>query len=155
MTPYAPASAYRANAVLTASSPQLIVMLYDGARRFLHQAGVAMAEKDIADAHNKLRAAEHILRHLRNTLDMSQGEIPANLSAIYTFSLRQCQRARFDQNPKLLEQVSDLLGQLRMSWATIADRHDAAQGAGAQGAAAQVAGPRAGGGHPPVAVLAG
>lgn len=145
MTPHAPASAYRANAVLTASSPQLIVMLYDGARRFLHQAGVAMAERDVATAHNKLRAAEHILRHLRNTLDMSQGEIPANLASIYTFCLRQCQRARFEQSPKLLEQISGLLGQLRASWAAIAEQHDAAQGAGAPGAAE----------HLPVAVLAG
>jgi len=94
MTSYASASsgAYRANAVLTASSPQLIVMLYDGARRFLHQASVAMSERDVATAHNKLRNAEHILRHLRNTLDMSQGQIPANLSSIYGFSLRQCRR---------------------------------------------------------------
>ena len=134
MTSYASASsgAYRANAVLTASSPQLIVMLYDGARRFLHQAGVAMTERDIATAHNRLRNAEHILRHLRNTLDMSQGQIPANLSSIYEFALRQCQRARFEQNPKLLEQVSELLGQLRSSWATIAAQHDAAQSAGAE-----------------------
>jgi flagellar secretion chaperone FliS len=134
MTSYASASsgAYRANAVLTASSPQLIVMLYDGARRFLHQAGVAMTERDIATAHNRLRNAEHILRHLRNTLDMSQGQIPANLSSIYEFALRQCQRARFEQNPKLLEQISELLGQLRSSWATIAAQHDAAQSAGAE-----------------------
>lgn len=134
MTSYASASsgAYRANAVLTASSPQLIVMLYDGARRFLHQAGVAMTERDIATAHNRLRNAEHILRHLRNTLDMSQGQIPANLSSIYEFGLRQCQRARFEQNPKLLEQVSELLGQLRSSWATIAAQHEAAQSAGAE-----------------------
>jgi flagellar secretion chaperone FliS len=143
MTSYASASSgqYRANAVLTASSPQLIVMLYDGARRFLHQAAVAMSERDVATAHNKLRNAEHILRHLRNTLDMSQGEIPANLSSIYGFSLRQCQRARFEQNPKLLEQVSGLLGQLRASWATIADQHETAQNAGAE--------------RSPVAVLAG
>ena len=143
MTSYASASsgAYRANAVLTASSPQLIVMLYDGARRFLHRAGVAMSERDVATAHNQLRAAEHILRHLRNTLDMSQGQIPANLASIYAFSLRQCQRARFEQNPKLLEQVGDLLGQLRGAWATIAAQHDAAESADAE--------------RTPVAVLAG
>jgi flagellar secretion chaperone FliS len=129
MTSYAHASSgqYRANAVLTASSTQLIVMLYDGARRFLHQAAVAMSEKDVASAHNKLRAAEHILRHLRNTLDMSHGEIPANLASIYGFSLRQCQKARRDQNPQLLEQVSGMLGQLRSSWATIAEQEQAAQ----------------------------
>jgi flagellar secretion chaperone FliS len=140
MTSYASASSgqYRANAVLTASSPQLIVMLYDGARRFLHQAAVAMSERDVATAHNKLRNAEHILRHLRNTLDMSQGEIPANLSSIYGFSLRQCQRARFEQNPKLLEQVSGLLGQLRASWATIADQQESAHNAAAQRSAVAV-----------------
>jgi flagellar protein FliS len=143
MTTYAHTSSgvYRANAVLTASSTQLIVMLYDGARRFLHQAAAAMSEKDVPDAHNKLRAAEHILRHLRNTLDMSQGEIPANLSSIYGFCLRQCQKARFEQNPALLEQISGLLGQLRSSWATIAEQEDAAHG---------VAAPR-----PSLAVLAG
>jgi flagellar secretion chaperone FliS len=142
MTSYASASsgAYRANAVLTASSPQLIVMLYDGARRFLHQAAVAMSERDVATAHNKLRAAEHILRHLRNTLDMEQGEIPANLASIYGFCLRQCQRARFDQNPKLLEQISGLLGQLRSSWATIAEAQEAADAAAARPSVAVLAG---------------
>ena len=133
-----PSGAYRANAVLTASSPQLIVMLYDGARRFLHQAAVAMTERDVPTAHNSLRRAEHILRHLRNTLDMEQGQIPANLAAIYTFCLRECQRARFEQNPKRLEQVGALLGQLRSSWATIAAQ-DASNGTA----------------HAPVAVLAG
>ena len=70
---YSP-NAYRASAVLTASPGQLIVMLYDGARRFLHQASVAMGEGDIPAAHNKLTRAEEIIRHLRNTLDMDQGE---------------------------------------------------------------------------------
>lgn len=130
MNSYASASsrAYRANAVLTASSPQLVVMLYDGARRFLHQAAVAMADKDIAAAHNRLRDAEMIIRHLRNTLDHEQGEIPANLAAIYGFCLRQCQRARFDQNPSLLSEVNGLLGQLRSSWATIAEQEAARTG---------------------------
>ncbi len=139
MTTYPPAASYRANAVLTASSPQLIVMLYDGARRFLHQAGVAMAENDIPDAHNKLVAAEQILRHLRNTLDMDQGEIPANLAAIYTFSLRHIQRARFKQDPKLLEQVGSMLGQLRSSWATIAEQA-AAEGSAQSAPVAAIAG---------------
>jgi flagellar protein FliS len=130
MTTYAStsSSAYRANAVLTASSPQLIVMLYDGARRFLHQASVAMAERQPAVAHGRLRRAEYILRHLRNTLDMDQGEIPANLHAIYEFCLRQCQKARMAQDPEVLDQINAMLGQLRESWATIAEQ---AQGADA------------------------
>ena len=44
MNPYASPQAYRDSAVLTASPEQLVVMLYDGAVRFLRQAEVAMSE---------------------------------------------------------------------------------------------------------------
>src|SRR5579875_1927933 len=111
MSTYAPApAAYRASAVLTASPGQLIVMLYDGARRFLYQAGVAMAAGDIVATHNKLTRAEDIIRHLRSTLDMGQGQIAERLGAIYTFSLSHLRQARLDQDPQKIEDVSDMLG---------------------------------------------
>ncbi|MHB1571923.1 MAG: flagellar export chaperone FliS [Solirubrobacteraceae bacterium] len=113
--------AYRTSAVLTASHGQLIVMLYDGARRFLHQAGVAMSEGQIAMAHTKLTHAEEIIRHLRATLDMQQGLLPDRLNAIYTFSLDHLRRARIEQNPSKIEQVSAILGRLRDAWAAVAD----------------------------------
>jgi flagellar secretion chaperone FliS len=124
MSPYAATyspNAYRASSVLTASSGQLIVMLYDGARRFLHQASVAMGEREIVAAHNKLTRAENIIRHLRNTLDMEQGQISERLYAIYTFSLAHLRQARIEQSPAKLEEINELLGKLRESWAAIAD----------------------------------
>ncbi|MGH2857235.1 MAG: flagellar export chaperone FliS [Solirubrobacteraceae bacterium] len=117
---YSP-NAYRASAVLTASPGQLIVMLYDGARRFLHQGAAAMAERELVTAHNKLTRAEEIIRHLRSSLDMDQGLISERLQAIYTFSLAYLRQARLDQDPAKIEHVSELLGRLRESWATIAD----------------------------------
>lgn len=122
MTTYAanPTSAYRSSSILTASGPQLVVMLYDGARRFLHQASVAMREREIPTAHLKLTRAEDILRHLRSTLDLGQGEVAGNLHGIYTFCLAHCSRARFAQDPAALEEVSSLLAGLRESWATVA-----------------------------------
>jgi flagellar protein FliS len=118
---YSP-NAYRASAVLTASPGQLIVMLYDGARRFLHQASVAMGDHDIPAAHNKLTRAEDIIRHLRNTLDMEQGEIAARLQSIYTFSLAHLRQARLDQDPSKILEIDDILGKVRESWAAIADQ---------------------------------
>lgn len=123
MSSYAPSpSAYRASAVLTASHGQLIVMLYDGARRFLYQAGVAMADGDIPAAHNKLARAENIIQHLRDTLDADQGQIPERLNAIYTFWLEHLRRGRLQQDPTKLEEVSRMVGQLRESWATVAQQ---------------------------------
>jgi flagellar secretion chaperone FliS len=119
-------SAYRTNSVLTASHSQHVVMLYDGARRFLHQASVAMAAKDHEATANKLGRAEDIIRHLRNTLDMQQGQLALRLYSIYTFSLDHLRRARFDQDPAKVEQVSEMLGRLRDAWAAVSEPRAAA-----------------------------
>jgi flagellar protein FliS len=112
-------NAYRESAVLTASPEQLVVMLYDGARRFLNQAAVAMRNQDVETAHIKLRRAEAIITHLRNTLDLDQGEVPARLQAIYLFCNRHLNQARVQRDPKKIEQVSGLLAELRSAWSAI------------------------------------
>jgi len=118
--PTATPNAYRESAVLSATPEVLVVMLYDGARRFLFQAGVAMRDGRIELSHRKLRRAEDIIHHLRDALDMEQGEISERLEAIYLFCLRHLQQARFDRDASKLEQVSTLLGELREAWAAIA-----------------------------------
>jgi len=115
-------NAYRESAVLSAPPEVLVVMLYDGARRFLFQAAIAMRDRHIELSHRKLRRAEDIIRHLLDTLDMDQGEISQRLEAIYLFCLRHLQQARFDRDANKLDQVSNLLGELREAWATIAGR---------------------------------
>jgi flagellar secretion chaperone FliS len=120
MSAFAPSpQAYRESAVLTAPPERLVVMLYDGARRFLCQAAAAMRERDVPCAHDRLRRAEAIVEHLRLTLDMSQGEVAERLSAIYLFCSRQLAEARMRQEPELLERVGELLGELREAWAQI------------------------------------
>jgi flagellar protein FliS len=120
MSPAAAApSAYRESAVLSAQPEQLVVMLYDGARRFLYQAAVAMREGQIEVTHRKLRRVEDILMHLRDSLDMEQGEIAERLHSIYLFCQRHLRQARLDRDPAKVEQVSNLLGELREAWATV------------------------------------
>jgi flagellar protein FliS len=119
--PTATSQAYRESAVLSASPVQLIVMLYDGARRFLRLAGAAMRDGEIERAHKALRRAEQILLHLDGVLDDERGEpIAGQLHPIYRFCLAHLGRARFDLDATKLEEVSDLLGELRESWAEIA-----------------------------------
>jgi flagellar secretion chaperone FliS len=119
MSTLATPNAYRESAVLSAPPEMLVVMLFDGARRFLFQAGVAMRDGQIELTNRKLRRAEDIIQHLRDVLDMEQGEIPANLESIYVFCLRQLRQSRFENDPAAIEQVSGLLGQLRESFAAI------------------------------------
>ena len=112
--------AYREGAVLAASREQLVVMLYDGARRFLRQGAVAMRGGEIERAHNMLRRAEMIIAHLDATLDLEQGLLAERLSALYSFCLAHLNRARLAQDAALVEEVAELLGELREAWAQIA-----------------------------------
>jgi flagellar secretion chaperone FliS len=122
MTTLASPNAYKESAVLSAPPERLVVMLYDGARRFLFQAGAAMRDGQIELTNRKLRRAEDIIQHLRDVLDMDQGGIAHNLEAIYVFCLRQLRDARFQRDPAVLEHVSGLLAQLREAFATISSQ---------------------------------
>lgn len=112
--------AYRESAVLTAPPERLVVMLYDGARRFLYQAAVTMRNGDIQTSHERLRRAEAIIEHLLSTLDMSQGEVARQLESIYIFCQRLLAEGRIRQDAEKLDQVSRLLGELRDAWDQIA-----------------------------------
>jgi flagellar protein FliS len=112
--------AYRQSAVLTATPGQLVVMLYDGARRFMRQAISAMQEGDVEQTHLRLRRAEEIIRSLDSHLDFSQGEVAENLHALYGFFLRHLGRGRVERDPAKLEDVFRLMGELREAWASIA-----------------------------------
>ncbi len=120
--PTATRTAYQRAAVLTASQEQLIVMLYDGANRFLAQAAAAMNDHQVETAHNKLRRAEMIIGHLQASLDFEQGgELAPRLAAIYLFCQRHLNQARIYADPARIEQVRGLLGTLRDAWAQIAN----------------------------------
>jgi flagellar protein FliS len=113
-------AAYKESSIMTATPERLVVMLYDGAHRFLTQAAVAMRANDLAQSNDRLQRAEAIISELNVTLDMSAGEIADRLRAIYPFSRRQLTEARLERDPQKIETVSRMLGELRESWAQIA-----------------------------------
>jgi flagellar protein FliS len=113
-------AAYKESSIVTAPPERLVVMLYDGAGRFLTQAAAAMRQNDIALSNDRLQRAEAIISELNATLDMSAGDIAERLRAIYNFSRRHLGEARLERSPEKVEAVSRLLGELRESWARIA-----------------------------------
>lgn len=127
MNPYATVKqAYTESTVMTASREQLVVMLYDGAVRFLRQSGEAMRAGNREQARDRMRRAEAIIDELNGTLDMSYGQIPQNLRLLYLFCKRQLIKANLQSDPAPIDACGRLLGDLRESWATIAQRADAA-----------------------------
>jgi flagellar protein FliS len=119
---YANTGAYTEASVLTASPGRLVVMLYDGAVRFLSQGAVAMRAGDLERMRDRLRRAEAIVDELNLILDMRYGEIPAQLRSLYLFCKRQIQVASIKVDPERVDHVVHLLTDLRESWEQIADR---------------------------------
>ncbi|HSZ15419.1 MAG TPA: flagellar export chaperone FliS [Solirubrobacteraceae bacterium] len=117
-------AAYRRGEVLSATPGQLVVMLYDGARRFMRQAVKAMSSGEPERAHTTLRYAERIVSHLDGTLDYDQGELPQRLHSIYVFCLSQLNAARITQDTGKVEAVSALLGELREAFSQVAAEVD-------------------------------
>jgi flagellar secretion chaperone FliS len=121
MTPQATAQqAYRDSAILTAPPERLVVMLYDGANRFLIQGATAMRSGDLTVTNDRLRRAEAIVTELRATLDLSQGEVAANLESIYSFCQRLLLESRVQKDPEKIDHVAKLLRELRDAWEQVA-----------------------------------
>jgi flagellar protein FliS len=122
MNPYSNArQAYAESSVLTASPEQLVVMLYDGCIRFLHQSAVAMRAGQREQSRNRMSRAEAIIDELNGTLDMSYGDIPAQLRSIYLFCKRHLIHANVNQDADAVDTVATLLGELRGSWNELAN----------------------------------
>ena len=123
MTPYAAAqNAYRDSAILTAPPERLVVMLYDGAHRFLFQAAAALRSGDLVTTNAKLQRAEAIIKELRSTLNFDAGELATRLEAIYAFCQRYLLEARLERDPERIEHVMGLLAELREAWEQICSR---------------------------------
>jgi flagellar secretion chaperone FliS len=123
MTPYATAQkAYRDSAILTAPPERLVVMLYDGANRFLLQGAAAMRAGDLTLMNDRLRRGEAIITELRQTLDMSAGEVATNLESIYAFCQRLLLEARLKRDADKIDQTAKLLRDLRDAWDQVAGR---------------------------------
>jgi flagellar protein FliS len=120
MHPYASPQAYRESSVLTASPAQLVVMLYDGAGRFLRQAEAALGEGAVAHAHERLGRADAILDELLLTLNKDAGQIAQRLEGIYVFCKRLLVEARVERSAAKVVQARTLLAELRDAWSQIA-----------------------------------
>ena len=115
------AQEYRKNAVLGASPAQLVVMLYDGALRFIEGGRLAMRARDINRQNDALQRAQRIVVELLSTLDHEKGgEIAASLASLYGFVLDRLSAANIEDRESALDEAARTLRELRESWAQVA-----------------------------------
>ena len=110
-----PQDAYRRQDVLTASSSDLIVMLYDALKKNIFLARREIQKKNIQNAHNNLIKAQLIVTELINCLDMSF-PISEDLLALYDFMYRTLEEANIRKESEQLEPLLEMVDSLREAW---------------------------------------
>ncbi len=120
MVPSNYAQEYRKSAVTGASPLQLVVMLYDGALRFMEAGRFAMVRKDLETQNDKLQRAQRIVTELMASLDMQRGgELSKNLFGIYSYVLNELVEANLTDKPEPLDRSIKIISDLRDSWASL------------------------------------
>jgi len=105
---------YRNNQVMTASPEQILIMLYDGAIRFVRQAKLEIENGRQADKATAISKAVAIITEFSNTLDYEVGgEIALDLSQLYDFMIRELSAVNACSDTKRLEPVEKILLDLR------------------------------------------
>lgn len=109
---------YLANTVLSASPEQLLLLLYDGAGRFLAQAIQAIEVGQVDKRAYFINKASAIVSEFAATLDRSQAPALAeDLTALYGYMLRRMMQANLKNDTEPLVEVKGLLADLRATWA--------------------------------------
>jgi flagellar protein FliS len=112
--------AYQETAITTQSRGRLIVMLYDGAIKFLKLAIQEIEAGNWAAKGQHLMRAQDILHELNAVLDMEGGgEIAQNLRRLYAFMIRRLFQANAKKDPQMIREVISLLEDLNQSWKAI------------------------------------
>lgn len=122
MNPKGYVQTYKANAVLTASPGQLVLMLYDGALKAMAIAQDAFDRTDdpkrIEIINHQLQKAQNIVLELQSGLNLEAGgEFAKTLFRLYDYHNRRLFEANVRKDPALLREVEGLVRSLRDAWA--------------------------------------
>jgi flagellar protein FliS len=117
------ARTYRANAVLTASPGQLVLMLYDGALKALAIAREALERpaddvRRIETVNAQLLKAQAIINELQSGLNLeSGGEFASTMHRLYDYHNHRLLQANMRKDVAPVIEVERLIRELRDAWA--------------------------------------
>ncbi len=112
-----PYNQYKQTQITTANQGKLIVMLYDGAIKFLNIALDNMSPRTYDVVNNNIIKAQDIITELLLSLNMDDGgEISQNLFNLYMYFKRQLLEANIKKDAEIVNHILKLLKELRDAW---------------------------------------
>jgi flagellar protein FliS len=96
---------------------RLVQMLFDGALQRIAQAKGAMQRQEYAAKAVAINKAIAVVSGLQGSLDRSvEHELTQNLDDLYDYLVRQLQTANLNNDLAILDEVSNLLRELKAAW---------------------------------------
>ncbi|MDH4372955.1 MAG: flagellar export chaperone FliS [Verrucomicrobiota bacterium] len=116
-----PWQSYRQAATKTATPGQLVLMLFDGALRFLDRALIGFDLDDPLESNlainNNILKAQDIIRELNASLNMELGgEFSATMRRLYNYYDSQLSKSNLQKDPTGVQLVIRLLTEIRNAW---------------------------------------
>ncbi len=116
-----PYSQYKETQVKTANQGKLIVMMYDGAVKFIKTALENLPSKkyDIVNTH--ILKAQDVINELMLAINFEAGDFAEKLYALYVYMNRRLVEGNIQKNSEPLEEVLGYLLELKSSWEKISN----------------------------------
>ncbi len=115
MNPYT--NTYKSQQVQTASPEELLILLYEGAIRFLNVAKQSAEQNDLEKFHNNVVKAQRIIQEFMTSLDVKLGgEMAQNLYQLYEYLHHQLLQANIKKDATMLDEVLIHLRDLKATW---------------------------------------
>jgi flagellar secretion chaperone FliS len=125
-----PWKSYRQVATQTASPGQLVLMLYDGAIRFLEQALTGFDTEDLSESNatvsNNILRAQAVISELNNSLNLAEGgELAATLRRLYEYMEWNLVQSNINKQAGGIKEAILRLTVLRDAWVAMLNRQTA------------------------------
>lgn len=112
---------YKDATINTQSKGRLIVLLYDGAIKFMKLAIKELEAGNYLAKGQYINRAQDIINELNAVLDTNASdEIAGNLRKLYCFMNNRLSEANIKRDPQTINQVISIMEELNQGWKTIA-----------------------------------
>ena len=125
-----PLQSYKTISLETAPPGQLVLMLFDGAIKFLERAKLGFGIEDPVEmnetVHNNITRAQDIINELNGTLNMDQGgEIAVVLRDLYVYMENKLFESNIRKEIEGVQEVIDRLSTLQEGWSEMLEQETA------------------------------
>ncbi|MBQ1916765.1 MAG: flagellar export chaperone FliS [Lachnospiraceae bacterium] len=110
-----PYEVYRRNQVETASQAELVLMLYDGAIKFVNIAHDAIEKGDIPKANTNIQKADDIIVELMGSLNHKY-PVATDFDNVYKYIRDRLLWANMKKDNDILQEAHDSIETMRETW---------------------------------------